>query len=52
MPEGYELRKGIVGVELVEFHDGFHEVEIGEYCLENDATSFSGKTVNGGVDGE
>ena len=52
MPEKYELGKGIVGVELVEFHDGFHEVEIGEYCLENDVASFTGKAVNGGADDE
>ena len=52
MPEKYELRKGIVRVELIEFHDGFHEVEVGEYCLEDDATSFTGEVVNGGVDDE
>ena len=52
MPEKYELRKGIVGVELVEFHDDFHEVEVSEYCLEGDATSFLGEAVNGGVDNE
>ena len=52
MPEKYELRKGIVGVELVEFHDDFHEVEVGEYGLENDATSFTRETINGGVDDE
>ena len=52
MPEKYELGKGIVGVELVEFHNDFHEVEVGEYCLENDATSFPGEAVNGGVDDE
>ena len=52
MPEKYELGKGIVGVEFVEFHDDFHEVEIGEYCLENDAASFTGEAVNGGTDDE
>ena len=52
LPEEYELRKGIVGVELVEFHDGFHEVEVSEYGLEGDATSFLGEAVNGGVDDE
>ena len=49
MPEKYELGKGIVGVELVEFHDGFHEVEVGEYSLENDTTSFTREAVNGWV---
>ena len=52
MPEKYELGKGIVGVELVEFHDSFHEVEVGKYCLESDATSFTGEVVNGWVDDE
>ena len=52
MPEEYELREGIVKVELVEFHDGFHEVEVGEYCLEDDATSFTGEAIYGGEDDE
>ena len=52
MPEKYELGKGVVGVELIEFHDGFHEVEVGEYSLESDATSFLGEAVDGGVDDE
>ena len=52
MPKKYKLREGIVGVELIEFHDDFHEVEVGEYCLENDTTSFTGEAVNGRVDDE
>ena len=52
MPEKYELGEGIVGVELVEFHDDFHEVEVGEHSLEGDATGFTGKAVNGGVNDE
>ena len=52
MPEKYELRKGIVGVEFVEFHDGFHEIEVGEYCLENNAMNFTGEAVDGGVNDE
>ena len=52
MPEKYELREGVVGIELVEFHDDFHEVEVGKYGLENDATTFTREAIDGGMDDE
>ena len=52
LPKEYELDEGVVGVEVVEVHDGFHEIVVSEYSLENDATGFTGKTVDGWVNDE
>ena len=52
LPEEYKLGECIVGVVFVELSDGFHEVEIAEYCLEGDAAGFTREMVGGWVNGE